>query len=72
MGLSWGCGVTAYTEEDATSIIKRTYFADLPLPPIRRIVADVDVSQLDQGHVAPNMGSGIWRGIWWPRQPKEP
>ena len=30
-GLSWGCGVTAYTEDDALSLVKNTYFEDSDL-----------------------------------------
>lgn len=71
IGLLFGCGVTAHTGEDAISIIKDTYFPGGPLPRIKRVVADVDVSTLDQNHVVPNMGSVVWRGIWWPRQPNE-
>ena len=37
-----------------------------PLPPIRRVTEDVDVRTLERGHVCPNMGVVIWRGVWYP------
>lgn len=72
MGLGWGCGVTAYTEEDALFLVKETYFQKKALPAVQHIIADVDISTLDQDHVAPNMGSTVWRGVWWPRQSNQP
>jgi hypothetical protein len=31
-----------------------------------RIIVDVDVRDLDQGHVIPNMGPPNLRGVWYP------
>jgi hypothetical protein len=64
--LKLGCGVTAYDEKDAEAVIRDRIFKGGPLPPIRKIVADIDVRSLDAGHVVPNMGSVVWRGIWFP------
>ena len=35
-------------------------------PPIESISEDVDISTLDEGHVRPNMGNPLRRGIWFP------
>jgi hypothetical protein len=64
--LTLGCGVTAYDERDAEALIQDRILKGAPLPPIRKVVADIDVRSLDLGHVAPNMGSVVWRGIWFP------
>ncbi len=61
-----GCGVTAYSEEDARSLLAETVFRDVAFPPIRRVVEDVDVSTLDAGHVLPNMLEPTSRGVWFP------
>jgi hypothetical protein len=34
---------------------------------IDRVVTDVDISTLDQGHVIPNMNMPLARGVWFPR-----
>ncbi|HXC53998.1 MAG TPA: hypothetical protein VNU97_01765 [Rhizomicrobium sp.] len=64
--LKLGCGVTAYDEKDATALIRDRIFSGAALPHVRKIVADIDVRSLDQDHVVPNMGSVVWRGIWFP------
>ena len=61
-----GYGVTAWTEEDAAAILSKRIF-DGAVPPKATIIADVDVSTLDPGHIRPNMESPSWRGIWFPR-----
>lgn len=65
--LNLGCGVTAYTKEDAISIITKTVFLQKKLPNIASVAEDVDIRSLDQGHVIPNMESPVWRGVWFPR-----
>jgi len=32
-----------------------------------KVVEDVDVRTLDQGHVVPNMGAVNFPGVWFPR-----
>lgn len=65
-GTLLGCGVTAYSREDAIALMKDKVFAEIPFPPIRSEQEDVDVSTLDPGHVLPNMGNVLKRGIWFP------
>ncbi len=65
-GLSYGCGVTAYSYDDAIKLLHEKLFGDDPTPAIQQAIEDVDVSKLDTGHVLPNMGDPTIRGIWFP------
>jgi hypothetical protein len=62
-----GCGVTAYTYDDAIAILRAAVFKNEEVPPIRDVIEDVDVSSLDQGHVIPNIDPPVWRGVWFPK-----
>lgn len=62
-----GCGVTAYSYEDALHILRRVVFVDKELPEIEAVQEDFDVSILDQKHVVPNMEPIVWRGVWFPK-----
>ncbi len=61
-----GCGITAYTLEEATQVLHDVVFRDSALPPIKSVQIDVDVSTLDPLHVRPNMGLPLVRGVWFP------
>ena len=63
---TWGYGVTAYSEQDARDLISEVEGDDWDRN-LFRVVADVDVRNLDQGHVIPNMGPPNFRGVWFPR-----
>lgn len=65
-GIALGCGVTAWTAEDALRIIQTSVFGNQPMPEIVRTVEDIDVSTLDAGHVLPNMAPPSLRGVWFP------
>lgn len=65
--LRLGCGVTAYSYEDAISILLQTVFVGQNEPQIDKVVEDIDVSTLDQKHVIPNMDPPVWRGVWFPK-----
>ena len=61
-----GFGVSAFSVDDAKSLIDdaaRRLGWDYE---ILGIVEDVDVRDLDQGHVVPNMGPPNFRGVWFP------
>ena len=61
-----GFGVTAYSVEDATTIVDDVaQHLGLSVEVIK-IVEDVDVRDLDQNHVVPNMGPPNFRGVWFP------
>jgi hypothetical protein len=42
---------------DAEALIRSGLFAGKPLPEVIEVVEDVDVRELDQGHVLPDMGA---------------
>jgi hypothetical protein len=63
--LNLGCGVTAESEQAAIDLIRTRVFGGAAIE-IAEIVADVSVADLDQGHVVPNMGNSMLRGIWFP------
>ena len=64
--LNLGCGITAYSLDDAVLLLRERVFRDQPLPRIAQTIVDVDVSTLDPGHVIPNMGLVTTRGVWFP------
>jgi hypothetical protein len=66
MGLGRGCGVTAYDLSDALAQLSDLAFEGDPVPEIESVVENVDISTLDAGHVLPNMGNPLARGIWFP------
>jgi hypothetical protein len=66
--LSLGMGVTGVDRADAESLLAAsTFLAGQPLPAIREVIEDIDVRDVDQSHVAPNMGDPSIRGVWFPR-----
>jgi hypothetical protein len=61
------CGVTGFGLEDAKTILSRQVFGGKGIPPIVKLVENVDVSTLDQEHVVRNMNPPNARGVWYPR-----
>jgi hypothetical protein len=63
-----GFGVTAWSLDDALRIIEDLGYGDyLPDDPTALAVREgVTVADLDQGHVVPNMGPIVVRGMWYP------
>ncbi len=64
--MTLGCGVTAYTEEDAIRLIREVALEGAPLPAIEHIHEDFPFDMLDVNHVIPNMGVMVERGVWFP------
>lgn len=65
LSLRLGMGITGVDRGDAESLLAAsTLLAGQPLPVIREVV---DVRDLDQSHVVPNMGDPSIRGVWFPR-----
>jgi hypothetical protein len=62
-----GVGVTAPTEEEARRLAEEALAQTQPGAQITGVVPDIDVSTLDAGHVLPNMGPAVVRGVWYPR-----
>lgn len=65
-GIGIGCGITAFNYNDALQILDEKIFCSVKRPPFKKIVENIDVNTLDQGHVIPNMNPPIYRGVWFP------
>lgn len=65
--LNLGCGVTAYDYDDAIIILRERVFAGKEWPRIVGFCEDVNVSDLDQKHVLPNIRLVTNRGVWFPQ-----
>ena len=61
-----GIGVTAYSLEDAIDLIKSQDIAMMLKPNFDSYTENVDIQDLDQNHVIPNMGVCTNRGVWFP------
>lgn len=62
-----GYGVTAVDPGDAEELLREVIFRGEPLPTHAEVTEDIDVRDLDAGHVLPNMGDPSVRGVWFPR-----
>ena len=60
--LNMGAGVTARSAEDARQIATAAF----PEARIVSVTVVDDAASLDQGHVVPNMGNILVRGVWFP------
>ena len=58
-----GVGITAQSEADALDLFEAAFGSDRR-PHLVKLVRDA--SELDRGHVVPNMGNWLKRGIWYP------
>jgi hypothetical protein len=58
-----GYGVTAYSLDDAISLLTA---AGLDVSGRFSFVENVQAADLDAGHVVPNMGVLVRRGVWYP------
>ncbi|PUZ22961.1 hypothetical protein DCC81_21335 [Chitinophaga parva] len=65
-GLLMGCGVTGYGYEDVINILKEKVFINKSLPEIKKVAENIDLQELDQNHVLPNINSPNQRGVWFP------
>ena len=64
--LNLGCGITAYSYEDAVLLLRERVFPGEGAPRVAACIEDVDVSTLDTKHVLPNLGAVEMRGVWFP------
>ena len=62
--MSLGYGVTARSSEDAEVLLRLVLTSEHA---VTGVVPVDSVDALDQGHVVPNMGNLLRRGIWYPR-----
>lgn len=65
-GTKLGCGVTAKDKSQALEIIKDRVFGGKELPEILSCIENIDIRELDSGHVLPNMGNPALLGVWFP------
>lgn len=65
-GIGIGCGVTAHDYADAIKLLDEKVFTRIKRPPFTKIIENIDIATLDQGHVIPNMKPPVSRGIWFP------
>jgi hypothetical protein len=59
-------GVTAWTLDDARALVSQHFYGGDQLPPITKVIEDVDVSTVDRNHVQRNMAPANLSGIWYP------
>jgi hypothetical protein len=59
-------GVTAWTLDDAQNLARDRLFSGHELPPLTRVIENVDVDSLDEKHVRRHMLAPNERGIWYP------
>ena len=59
-----GVGITATSEAEAVAILANA-FTELPEVNIVRHIQSFE--EIEQNHVAPNMGNILKRGIWFPK-----
>lgn len=65
-GIGIGCGITALDYDDAIKIMDNKIFSKIQRPVIKKVIEDIDIRTLDQGHVIPNMHPPSNRGVWYP------
>ena len=65
-GIKMGCGITALDKDEAKSILQNTVFKGYSEIPIKKIIEDIDIRDLDQNHIIPNMGIVSRKGVWFP------
>ncbi len=65
-GVGIGCGVTATNYYEAIQIMNEKIFHKIKMPPIKKYIEDIEINQLDQNHVIPNMKVPTGRGVWFP------
>jgi hypothetical protein len=66
MSLRSGCGVTAFSVEDALGLVNQALPQGTPLPRLLRVDENVAVEKLP-AEVRANLGDPSTRGIWFPK-----
>ena len=64
----FGVGVTAFSEDEAFRLAPQVAHEMHWQISRDRVIVDIDVRTLDQGHVIPNMRAPNVRGVWFPMQ----
>ncbi len=63
--LNLGCGVTAGSKESALEMVRSLVFRGGSFE-VDSVIENIDIRDLDQRHVLPNMGDCTRHGIWFP------
>ena len=63
---SLSMGITAYSYDDAISIIEGLLFKDSGIPAVKSYIENFDVSTITDLHIRPNLLPSTFRGIWYP------
>ena len=63
--LADGCGVTGRDEDDCLELIKRNVLAGNELPPVRRVIRDIELSTLS-ALIQRTIEGTRARGVWYP------
>ena len=66
-GGNFGIGATGYDLADATNLASAAAAELRWTIDLASVIEDVDVSDLEQNHVRPNMGVVVFRGVWYPK-----
>jgi len=61
-----GVGITAFSRLDAETILKDVIDRHNWEVDIVEVIEDIDIRELDQGKVIPNMNPPSFRGVWFP------
>jgi hypothetical protein len=69
--INLGCGVTAFSREDALALLQQRVFGANGIPPLVEVIEDVTRAAIDP-HVVPNIGTLEERGVWFPQGYDEP
>jgi len=65
-GPNAGFGVTAYSIDDAKTLLAQAGCSSDALKETNDVLENVDVSKLDANHILPNIGPSNLRGVWYP------
>ena len=60
-------GVSAYSLEDAVSLLRASGLSVDPNQPNVSVRENVRLTDFEQRHIGPNMGPMQFRGVWYPR-----
>lgn len=63
--IGYGWGITVMDYNDAVKIMDEKIFSKIERPTFKKVIENVDICELDQGHVIPNMNPTLYRGIWF-------
>lgn len=66
-GLANWYGVSAYSLDDAVSLLHDAGFEVDPTEPSVTVRENARLTEFEERHIGPNMGPMQFRGVWYPR-----